>query len=179
MSESAGTELDAALDESDVEPTDDSLLANLRAKRQAIGERKDLVLDIPGYGGQLVARYRYVPYEEISGILRKAQKKIKDPEIEAKAAADVLIKMCAEILTRREPGEQPIGLGQAVKELEGETITYSDPRLAQVVGVQDALPERANARSLVRAVFGNDYALIGHQEEVAAWAQDSERDQDF
>lgn len=183
MSEEEGTELDDALAASGVETADDSLLADLQAKQRAIGEQRTLDLDIPGYGGMLVGRYKYVPFEEISEIIKKASKHRSDKRIAVKAACDVLIKTCEEILIQIDG--KLLTLGDAVREFDGDRITYSDPRLSKAVaGVE--LAKGSGARAQVRAVFGeredkpcNDYALIGHQEDVVAWLEDPERDRDF
>lgn len=153
-------------------PNGSSLLSGLRAKRAAISEERKLELPIPGYGGELVARYKWIEFEEINKLVKKAEKRSQDPLVDVKLAADVLVRMCEEVLI--EVDGKLVPLGEAVREFDGETIDYTDPRLAEAVGVAGDLPERPTARESLIAIFGNKFALVQHSNEVTEWARESE-----
>jgi hypothetical protein len=161
----------AAQGQSDVPHVDDtaqaaptsSILGQLTARRAAlVAERPPLDLEIPGYGGDLVARYQFVPFERM-GRIGLDLEKVKDKTAQVRfAAADTLIACCREIMVQ----------------VDGEVVPLADEAgLHHPVQFDEALSEIlaldvSRARDVVFAVFGNDYAVIEQAGTVSDWLRD-------
>lgn len=153
-----------------------SVLEKLREKRDELSEDRYLTLEIPGYGGWLLARYQAVGYRE----LRKARKKqIKrsgaDPEDEIRFAASALVRACDSMLVRTEEDGEPVELHTTVAEFGEDPVRY-DARLAKAVGIDDTV---SSASQVIRLVFKNTYALANHYDEYDQWLASNETDKDF
>lgn len=152
---------------------DQNLLARLREKRAAIGAKKDVVVPIPGYDGELAVRYVWKPYEELARRGQQLQK-VKDPtRRDLLAAADTLIQLCDEVVIPSEETED----GWRPLAEEGEDAIRYDDRLAEALGFT-----ADTARETVFATFnGNDYAVLNTALQLSAWLQDAtqEVDADF
>lgn len=149
------------------QPGGDSLFDGLKAKRAKFEEREPLDLEVPGYGGELVAVYdsSLIEWEEVNALLRKVEKS-NAKRAEVYAAADILARCCSDFKIRL--GEKFERIGDAADDLDGEPVRY-DENLAKAVGVADKIDPAHLVRSIVVAVFGNDFALVGHQNEVIRW----------
>lgn len=156
-----------------------SLMATLRAKREALGAERRLELDIPGYAGLLVARYKPVEWDVVSKIGDRVNRS-NSARSEVFGAADLLIACCEEILTRK--GEELVPLNEApeleasLREVLGDQPVRYEQRLADAFQY-----EAVTAREVVIGLFRNDYALIDQHREVLNWLRESgdEDDQDF
>lgn len=149
-----------------------SLLASLRAKREAIASERHLDLDIPGYDGQLVARYGPVAWEVIDKIAERVNRS-NSPRADVHGAADLLIAACREILIRQ--NDELISLNHAIADFGDEPVTYSH-RLDEVLGIN-----AGSSREVVIQAFNNDLALVPHQATLLRWLQESDQevDEDF
>lgn len=152
-----------------------SLLADLRKRREAIGQDRYLDQDVPGYEGDLVCRYNPIPWEEAKRIADKLEKS-SNPRKELYAQADVLIRACREFLIKIDGKLVP--LQEAFPELGDEPIRYDD-RLAKAIGFD--LVNGSEARSACLRLFNNDMAVSAQHNVVMDWIQSSSRgsDQDF
>lgn len=151
-----------------------SVLQELRRKRDEISEDRRLVLEVPGYGGTLLARYKPLPYRE----LRRAQKRnVKrnnaDPEAEVQFGVTALVRACDSMLVRLEEDAEPVELHTTVEEFGDEPVRYDD-RLAKALGF-----EASSAAQVVRLVFKNTYAISTHYGEYDTWLASNETDKDF
>lgn len=140
-----------------------TLLQQLRDRRQALVAGRTIDLDVPGYDGDLVVRYRFVPYEELAAA-GEALAKVKDPrQREVFAACDTLARCADEVFLR-------VG-GELTPVSEDGVPVKFDDRLAEALGFDDP----GSARLNVRETFAcNDYAVIAQAIEVSAWLQDGE-----
>ncbi len=142
-----------------VAPSPESLiLSQLRERRAKIGQGSDpLDLDIPGYGGDLVIRYKWTPFSELTATAPQLQR-ITQPTAQALAAcADTLVAACEEVLIRVEGEVRPLST-------DGTPIRFDD-RLADALGFD----RTKTARQCAMQVFKNDYALIEQSEAVMEW----------
>jgi hypothetical protein len=157
----------------------DSLLEELRSKREAISEERRHIIEIPGYGGRLAARYRAVSWRE----MRKGARKIREAsadvaEAEVNLAAAALVRCCDCIMVRKDDGGPLIPLNEAVASFGDEPVRY-DERLATALDIETEAASKPTA--IVRMVFKNQYALISHSAELDQWLKESsdEDDEDF
>lgn len=142
-----------------------SLFEDLKRRRDQIGEERSILIDIPGYNGHLVARYKMVEWSQMRRIFRRMDK-MKGDARELYAMCDVLITCCDELLYREKPDGEP-------QSLEEGRITRYDDFLAANLGF-----EAPNARAVVLGVFKNDLALAAHHSELVDWLQSSREDVD-
>lgn len=138
---------------------DSSMLGKLRQRREQLSQdREPLELPIPGYNGDLVAKYRVLPWQEIRLAAEKADRD-KSPLSELMAACDMLIKSCVGMYVQGNDGLEPIDADAAAP------VGY-DARLAGLLGY-----EAETAREVIRRLFNNDLALAAHHADVAEWWQ--------
>lgn len=135
-----------------------SVLERLKRRREQLGADRTEVFDIPGYNGELAARYKPVDFEMLKKLLNKIDRS-KNPRIELLVMADILIMACDEILVRADGKLGPLD------PKADEPVRYDD-RLAEFFGF-----EAANARQVVFGVFNNDIAIPSHHKEVLDWMQ--------
>jgi hypothetical protein len=140
----------------------DSLLRGVRELRQEkLSADHFLDLDVPGYNGLIVARYR--PYninrsEKRSLSMRKRMER-GDPVL-LDSACDTLIDACDEIFFRKD--------GKLIKPDEGATIRY-DQQLADLLEITNA----PSARDVVKSVFFTDQSLINQSIAVEEWLKNA------
>lgn len=132
----------------------DTLLTRLRERRAALGAARTTDLDVPGYDGAIVVRYKWVPYEEMAKAGRKLAKIKDDTRQQLAAAADTLVMCCESILLRVEDDLQPLA------------EHFGDEALGEALGF-----EAETARRAVFELFRNDYAVLQQAVEVSAWLQ--------
>lgn len=151
-----------------------SLLDELRAKRAEATQDRRLELDVPGYEGLLVVRYRPTTWEEDKKISEKLERS-KNPRKELYAALDTLITACDQILLRKHDGTLvPI---EQEDPSQGDEPVRFDGRFAAIMGL-----ETGSAREVVLATFKHNHRAIGvHGEELGKWLAEvnSEGDEDF
>lgn len=151
----------------------DNMRDQLRRKREEIGSQETIDLDVPGYDGMLVARYRSLPYDEIKAIADSAEAG-SNPRKELVANADFLIRACEQVLIRDEAGLRPISAD--FPEI-GEEPCGFDVRLAQALALEGV----DSARQVILKVFNNDLGLVSQYIDVSAWMSSSRKagDEDF
>jgi hypothetical protein len=147
-----------------------SVMERLRAARAAAAKRTTTNIPIANYAKygapQLVARYHVLEVDEVEEIgNRVKQQADTDGARMLYGAIDVMVAACDGIFLR-EPGGvleplDPFG--------EGAPLTFSDPRLADVLGFEDP----GSARGLVRGVFPNDHMVIVHGMLLQRWMEDT------
>lgn len=148
----------------------DSLLDELRARRKSFFEGRDYVeLPIPGYGGQMVARYRRIEWEVVNELVNRAQADAS-PRADLEAAADLLVRACEGIMVREEGSDGLVPLNRRVAEFGDEPVRY-DIRLAETFKL-DPLKiggESPRARLIIQEVIPDDFALMAHQAKFVEW----------
>jgi hypothetical protein len=148
----------------------ESVMQRLREKRKSISERNEIDIDIPGYDGELVARYRLMEGHEFELIGKKVRRQFKSTADRLTyGSADTLIAACVNILIRG-ADDRLYPLGDLIG-LPGEPIRYDD-RLAEFLKF-----EANSARDVILGVFANnELALAQHQVKFARWTSDTSKD---
>lgn len=145
-----------------------SVWDRLRADHERIAaDRPPLDLEVPGYHGALLVRYRFVPLKDAT---RNAEKLARLKDIGEQAllsAVDTLILACQEILVRDPDTGGVRGLAD-----DGDEPIRFDERLARGMNWTPG-PTGFSARAIARKLFSNDYALIQQAREVSEWMSES------
>jgi hypothetical protein len=158
-----------------------SIRDGLKSKREAIGAKKWHNIDIPGYDGELVARFKRMRWEALAEIAERAEQGHGKRKA-LNGHADVIATAVEELLIRRMlPGgeEELTPMHELFANEFGSVPVRFDPRLADFLDVKlDGTP---TARKVVFAVFNNDLAVTALHNELGAWMQSSksEEDEDF
>jgi hypothetical protein len=142
---------------------DQSIVSALRARRSKIGRGADpLDLAVPGYGGELVIRYRWVPLEELT-VTAESLSEIKgQAELTIAASADTLVATCQEVFVKWDGELKPLST-------DGTPVKFDD-RLAYSLGI-----ESKSARQVATDTFSNEYSLIQTGNVVVEWLKDTTR----
>lgn len=146
----------------------DALLGHLRAMRQEfVTADHKLDLDLPGFQGLVLARFR--PYqisksEQKSRALQQRFEK-KEPMI-LDAACDTLIDACDQIMVRKQKGDDPFPI-------DDEDPIKFEARLAELFGFQGT-----RAREIVKAMFPTEQSIIAMSIQVTEWLRDVTKDAD-
>ena len=130
--------------EPDAEPAPGSVLALLQAKAKALREEKTSDIDIPGYDGYLVGRYKAVSL----GRIFAASNTVETPLTpEWTTAADTLGKALVELLMRDSPDGDlhPIFKDQVAR-FDGDTLE----------ALKIPVPPQRTARAAIVALCGGD-----------------------
>jgi hypothetical protein len=153
----------------------ESPLSALRSRRKQIHRDTTTEIPIPGFGGELVARYRVLPFEEVNQIERKNIRLHQDPaEREINTYADELIAACVEILVRQD--------GELIPASDDDRpVTYTDPRLADGLGFSVGDPPSARGALFGLFEYGNGparahWAVSDHQTELFMWMRGAPED---
>lgn len=156
-----------------------SIMAELRRRRENIGSDTETYLDIPGLEGasgvQLVGKYRRLSYGEIEKIAQKVEKS-KHPRKTLMAQVDTIAMALVEMCIRLPDGTlKP--LAEIVPGRDPDNPVLYDNALGEFLGFD---PE-GSARKAVLATFNNDLAIPKHHNDLAVWFQDSAEaeDEDF
>lgn len=150
-------------------PAGASAFAALRRKRDKLAAGgREAEFDIPGYGGDLVGRFRALEFDTLRTLARQEEKS-RHPRKSQHAMADLLAWSCVGLSMRAEgrlvPLEELLGDG-------GGPVRF-DRRLVEPLGLPKA-PE--TARDAVFATIPDDVALAAFHVEVASWMQDPDAD---
>jgi hypothetical protein len=158
-------------------PVESQLDRLKKRRREARENREPLDLPIPGYGDELVARYRVLDYDELRKLETRGAKMAQAGDTEAglKVTMDTIAQACVGIFLRQDDGSIK-ALNECVSEFGDEPIRY-DERLAETVGV-DA---EGKVRVVIRRVFPTDLAILGHLAQISNWMEgvNDTDDQDF
>lgn len=147
-----------------------SLAARLKEQHEQLQQERHLDLPIPGYNGDLVARYKPLDWDFFKKIGVRTEKS-KNPRKELYAQADTLIESCEEIFAVDDKGVL-VSLYK-VMDISGDEPVRYDERLAEAFGLKVG-----TARDSVFGLFNNDIAITNHHNEVAEWMQDTSGDSD-
>jgi hypothetical protein len=163
-----------------------SILDRLKARRESVKKSRTLDLEIPGYEGDLLARYKPVPFKVFEDDEKKRKKsKGKDPAL-LSAAIDQIISCCDMILVR-DPGNpacvldndgevtdfRPIDVDAA----EAGSPVKWEQRLADLIDIPQE-ETRGIAKLVVLRTFCNDAALIYHASRLGIWLRDTTKEVD-
>lgn len=158
-------------------PGNESISDRLRKRRQEVAEATTIDVDIPGYDGELFARYRRMNSKQLNKIVTQATKIHKDrAEAATWATCAMLADACEEFFLRiEERGEVP------VREIVGiDTPVRYDQDLAELLGFKGDLPDPPTATSVVLGVFvGNDMAMAAHSQRLSRWMLTNEAETDI
>jgi hypothetical protein len=156
-----------------------SVMESLRAKHRELRESKTLDLPIPGYDGDLVARYRLLTMKELENIGNRVQKQVKNQgDRVLRASLDAIIVACEGMYYNRDGRLVP--LSESIS--KDEPMIKYDDRLIEFLALElredDPLePTLGPARKTVLAVFGeNDIAILDHSRAIGQWSSDTSRD---
>lgn len=150
----------------------EGLIGRLREKRRNIRKTRTLTLDVPGYGGEIVARYKALPWEVLKRIGEKAEK-LKHPKKELIAHADTIAMACTGLFWREPGSTKLVPLGVVLRS-ESPDLTFADAAV-----LADAFDFRAkNAREAVFGMINDEILVTAHHNEVAEWMQSAEREDD-
>lgn len=124
-----------------------SVLAMLRARARTLREEKTIDLDIPGYDGYLVARYRAVSLARIfAGTAGRGS--LETPlTLEWTTAADTLARALVELFMRDSPD------GEALHPLFKDQAARFDDDLVEALALQ---PTQRTGRAVLVALCGGD-----------------------
>jgi hypothetical protein len=136
----------------------------LRLRYQQLQSDQVKDFDIPGYGGELVGRYKPLDEKDLKDSLRKLAR-IGEEDRQIIAALDLLIDSNVEMFFRGDDGKL-VSLSE-----DGSPVSY-DQELAAVLGF-----EADKRRVVVKKVFtvGEEFnvpSLISHAQDVGAWMTD-------
>lgn len=148
----------------------DSVLETLKKRREVISADRRLDLDIPGYNGDIVARYKPVPWDRLKKIAEKAEASSSHRK-ELNAQADTIAMACDTLLVRIE--EELIPLHEAYPDVFGDRPAKYDDRLGKLLGF-----DADTGRQAVLRLFRNDLAVTAHQTEIGTWQQSSRVEDD-
>lgn len=141
-------------------------LASIRRKQQALQHARTQDFDLPGYGGELVIRYRRLGVQEF----RQAIWGSAETEIDANL--QFLIDACDGIYRRREDG--------TLHPLWPDDVEHR-PTVAPRYGDMDDLlgMEHDTVRASVLALFGgNELAVNDHSGRVEEWMRTVQAEED-
>ena len=145
---------------------DVSRLERLRERRRAAREdRAPLDLPIPGYGDELIARYRVLDYGELQKLQKRGGDMARsgDKEAQLKVTMDTIAQACVGVFLAEEDGSlRP--LNEVDPDYGDDPVRY-DERFAEVVQV-DA---EGKVRTLIREAFPSDLAILAHLERLDSW----------
>lgn len=139
-----------------------SALDRIRAKREQIASDTTEIFDIPGYDGELCARYRRMEWTEIRRVAERATNS-RHPQKELHGQADVIAAACVELLIRPDRDNDPEKF-ERLGEVDGEPVRF-DVNLAQMMGWEGV----TRPRDIVRSMFGNDMAVSMHHANLINW----------
>lgn len=148
----------------------DSVLQSLKKRRQSISADRRLDLDVPGYEGTLVARYKPVPWDQLKKIAERAETSSNQRK-ELNAQADTIATACDTLLVQIE--DELIPLHEAYPDVFGDRPAKYDERLGALLGF-----EAKSSRQAVFGLFRNDLAVTAHQNEIGVWQQSSRNEDD-
>lgn len=157
-----------------------SVAERLKARRNSIGSDKYINMDLPGYDGEFVVRFKRMRWEALADIAEHAQgggNRSKRKVLNGHA--DVIATACEELLIRRQsPGgeEELVPMNEFFGEIFGDKPVRFDPRLSQFLELEiDGTP---TARKVVFGVFNNDLAVTALHNELGEWMQSSKGEED-
>lgn len=149
-------------------------LDSLKEKRRKVRQKRDpLKLEIPEYGGELVAAYRVLDWEEMARLREKGNEMAaaNDLEAELKVTCDTIAAACVGFFTTDDEGK-PMPLNETEDEFGDQPILY-DSRLARILEI-----DTDKVRILIREMFPTDLSIIAHLAEISRWMESNRASDD-
>lgn len=143
-----------------------SPLDRIKGRRAELLQDRHVDLAIPGYGGDLVGRFRPVEWEELRKIALRVDQS-KDPRRELEGQATTLIKACRGIYIRQDGKLVPIGDDDLAP-------VRFDKRLAELLDIEEV----DTALGVLFSVFANDLAVTTVHNRLAVWMDRSDEEVD-
>jgi hypothetical protein len=145
-----------------------SIKEQLVKERQRSLEATVCYIDVPGYGGRLVASYRMMDGKELEIIGKRVERQAQDQaEKLVWGSCDILIAACMGFFLRGDDDK----LYPLVA--DGNPVKY-DENLADFLEYKS---EAKSARAVVQGLFTNkDMALVQHQIRYTRWMADPSKD---
>jgi hypothetical protein len=152
------------------EETGSSIISDLRRRQQEVHRERHIDKEIPGYGGQMFARYRLFTFAELSALVPRRGRG-EQSEQNLRINVDLLAKACEEILVRKDGELIPLA-----QEAQFDAPVRYDARLAELLGI-----DASKARDVVLKTFGADLVLSAHADDLVEWMRNAsdEADEDF
>lgn len=155
-----------------------SVMERLKEKRNAIGAQTHIWMEIPGYDGELVGKFKRMRWEALADVAEQAEKsKVKRRQLNGHA--DVIATACEELLIRKvlAGGDvEDTPMHELFPDDFGQTPVRFDPRLAAWLELDlDGTP---TARKVVFGVFNNDLAVTAMHNDLGEWMQSSKSEED-
>lgn len=157
----SGEEMGSGLVDRAAEPN--SVISRLRELREGFVNDVTVDLEIPGYRGELVARYSPLPWEMIRNFAVRGDRGKRNPNIAPTIAADALANAVVGFYFREDEELVPVTW-------QGDPIDKFGDALASVLGIENV----ETVRETVRAVFPDEFSLVAHYAEFMEWQ--AERD---
>ncbi|MCW3039352.1 MAG: hypothetical protein JWM31_1257 [Solirubrobacterales bacterium] len=130
-----------------------SPLGRLAARRQELqAQRTPLDLDVPGYGGALVARYGFVGYQEAAKTAKRLERVPDEAARNLLGCIDQLTMACIGLFERDDDGELT------------QVADGFGPDLAEILGF-----EAETAREVVQGTFPDEWAIIRQAQAHSEW----------
>jgi len=146
------------------------LLDQVRERRQQIlttDYYKDM--DIPGYIGMLVVRFRPYSASKSERHSKSLRKRVEANEpVVTDVSCQTLIDACEQIMVRKDSESDPIPI-------DDEVPVKFDARLAELLRMGENVQ---GARAVVKALFPTEQGIIAMAMEVDQWLRDVTRDTD-
>lgn len=147
-----------------------SMMSRLREQHQKLASATTIDIDLPGFNGELVAKYRLL---DVTHELQKIGQRVlrefsNNPGEQALyGAIDSMVMACEGLFFRNADGElSPLSESIGPEE---PPIKY-DTRLLEFLG----LPPEDTARGTVLALFArNEPLIVSHGQQLARWMRDT------
>lgn len=142
-----------------------SVLDRVRARRAEVMAERTIDLEVPGYDGDLVVRFRPLEgpvFARLAFALNpQAGERMEDRRHSA-IYTEALIEGCVEVMVRPAPGAPPVPL------TEDPPPVRFEQRLADLLGF-----EAKTARDVVRGVYGREAAMVQHVMALFGFSSDT------
>lgn len=160
------TDVLVAAEESVETVSNSSVLDAIKARRRELAGSKNLTLQVPGYGGHLLIKYKAVSEQELRPITQKVEKSLNSNKESSylDLAADLLIKACDDVLVREtlDADAEPIDKQAAT--------TFSTGTLNDYLGL-DAKTAREEVFQLFSPDGSQPLAATQHAQAITSWLQ--------
>lgn len=157
-----------------------SLIERAQANRRTrAAKRKPLDLDVPGYGGVLVARYGALEWEDAHRILASEEESARAT---LEDNLDTVVKGCRALMLRGEDGKL-VSLADE-KRREGDTALVGEVRYDEVAleALGLTVPGEPDAHKAVLAIFAEanspELAVALHAGAIGAWMHGADQEDD-
>jgi hypothetical protein len=149
-----------------------SVMAQLRAQREAIGRDTDTIIEVPGYNDMLGVKFQLPAFRRVNQLIGKAQAARGKGDAELNAATDILVEACEQVVVN-DPGHPA-----CLTDRDGEPLPWRpidpehgptgfDQHLADLFGITP--PSGARPRDIAKLVINRDFSLVELSNELMRW----------